>query len=70
VKQALAGYMRLQVDVTQDNDDDQALLAHYKLIGPPAILFFGADRKENTAHRVIGYQDAKTFIQTLQGLKS
>lgn len=64
-KQALAGFVLLQADVTKDSEDDKALLAKFNLIGPPAILFFGADTLEKTAHRVIGYQDAETFIKTL-----
>ncbi|MDD1638130.1 MAG: protein-disulfide reductase DsbD, partial [Methylococcaceae bacterium] len=70
VKQALAGFVLLQADVTKDSDDDKALLTKYNLIGPPAILFFGTDSQENAAHRVIGYQDAETFIKTLQRVKS
>ena len=69
VKQALAGFVLLQADVTKDSEDDKALLAKFNLIGPPAILFFGADAQEKTAHRVIGYQDAETFIKTLQEVK-
>ena len=70
VKQALAGVVLLQADVTNNNADDLALLTKFNLIGPPAILFFGSDGKENTAQRVIGYQDAETFIKTLQRVKS
>ena len=70
VKQALAGVVLLQADVTNNNADDQVLLTKFNLIGPPAILFFGTDGKENTAQRVIGYQDAETFIKTLQRVKS
>jgi thiol:disulfide interchange protein DsbD len=70
VKQALAGVVLLQADVTSNSADDLALLAKFNLIGPPAILFFGSDAKESTAHRVIGYQNAETFIKTLQRVKS
>jgi len=70
VKQALSNVVLLQADVTRNNADDQALLSKFNLIGPPAILFFGAEGKENKAHRVIGYQDAETFIKTLQRVKS
>ncbi len=70
VKQALTGVVLLQADVTKNSDDDKALLAKFNLIGPPAILFFGLDRQEKTAHRVIGYQDAETFIKSLQHSKS
>ncbi|PPK72823.1 thiol:disulfide interchange protein DsbD [Methylobacter tundripaludum] len=70
VKQTLKGYVLLQVDVTNNTDDDKALLAKFDLIGPPAILFFGLDAQEKTANRVIGYQDAETFIKSLQRVKS
>ena len=70
VKQALAGVVLLQADVTSNSADDLALLAKFNLIGPPAILFFGSDAKESTAHRVIGYQNAETFSTTLQRVKS
>jgi len=69
VKQALNGFVVLQVDVTDNTADDKALLAKFKLIGPPAILFFGADNQEKTANRVIGYQDADTFLKSLQRIK-
>ncbi|MDP2393916.1 MAG: protein-disulfide reductase DsbD [Methylococcaceae bacterium] len=69
VKEALANFVVLQADVTNNTDDDQALLAHFNLVGPPGVLFFGLDSQEKTAHRVIGYQDAQTFIQTLLRIK-
>ncbi|MCK9396495.1 MAG: protein-disulfide reductase DsbD [Methylobacter sp.] len=70
VKQALKGYVLLQADVTNNSDDDKALLAKFNLIGPPAILFFGLDNREKAASRVIGYQDAETFIKSLQRIQS
>jgi thiol:disulfide interchange protein DsbD len=69
VKQALADFVLLQADVTENSEQDQALLAKFQLIGPPAILFFGPDRQERAAQRVIGYQDSSTFIETLQRIK-
>ncbi len=70
VKQALKNYVLLQADVTNNSDDDKALLERFKLIGPPAILFFGLDHQEQSANRVIGYQDAETFINSLKRVKS
>ncbi|MGZ5620587.1 MAG: protein-disulfide reductase DsbD [Methylobacter sp.] len=70
VKQALKNYVLLQADVTNNSDDDKALLEKFKLIGPPAILFFGLDHQEQTANRIIGYQDAETFINSLKRVKS
>ncbi len=69
VKKVLSTYKLLQLDVTEDSNDDKAVLAKFNLIGPPAILFFSGSEQEDTAHRVIGYQDAETFLKTLQGIK-
>lgn len=69
VKQALKGFVLLQADVTKNSEDDKALLAKFGLIGPPGVLFFGADNQENQSLRIIGYQDAETFIKTLQRAK-
>lgn len=68
VKQRLANTVLLQADVTANNEADQALLKRFDLIGPPGIIFFGADGHERSGMRVIGYQDAATFLNTLQQL--
>lgn len=67
VKQALAHFLVLRVDVTANNAEDKTLLAHFNLIGPPAILFFN-NKAEQSNYRVIGYQTAEQFLQTLQKL--
>lgn len=54
----------LQVDVTQNTPADQALLKRFRLFGPPAIIFFDAQGQE-TGARVIGYEPARRFQQTL-----
>lgn len=69
VKAALSGFMLVKADVTENSDDSKALLAQFGLIGPPATLFFGADGKEIPAQRVIGYQDADTFLAGLQRIR-
>ncbi|MBD9357556.1 protein-disulfide reductase DsbD [Methylomonas albis] len=68
VKQQLANFVVLQADVTANNEADKALLKRFELIGPPGIIFFGTDGRERAAQRVIGYQDAATFLKTLQQL--
>jgi len=68
VKRQLADFVVLQADVTANNDADKALLKRFDLIGPPGIIFWGADGRERAAQRVIGYQDAATFLKTLQQL--
>ena len=55
----------LQADVTANNDDDRALLKHFGLFGPPGIILFDKGGKEVANGRVIGYQDAEKFNQSL-----
>jgi len=62
VKQKLDQFVLLQADVTANSADDQALLKQFNLVGPPAILFFGTDQQEQAQYRVIGYQEADTFL--------
>ena len=68
VKQALSSFVLLQADVTENNDQDKALLKAFDLIGPPAILFFNLNQQEQSSARVIGYQEAEAFLQHLSQL--
>lgn len=65
VQAALADTVLLQADVTENNKDDQALLKHFGLFGPPGIIFFDANGQEITGIRTIGFQDAARFSATL-----
>jgi thiol:disulfide interchange protein DsbD len=65
VQARLAGFKLLKADVTANNADDKALLARFGLFGPPGILFFDSTGKEKKAVRVVGFQDAATFLRTL-----
>ncbi|MFH2135849.1 MAG: protein-disulfide reductase DsbD [Pseudomonadota bacterium] len=55
----------LQADVTANDADDKALLQHFQLFGPPAILFFDKQGREQADLRVIGYQNAQQFGNSL-----
>ncbi len=61
VKAALANTVLLQADVTANDAEDQALLKHFGIYGPPSIMFFNADGRELTADRVVGYMGAREF---------
>ncbi|MFN2309177.1 MAG: protein-disulfide reductase DsbD [Gammaproteobacteria bacterium] len=61
VQAALAGSVLLKADVTANDATDKALLKHFRLLGPPAILFFGSDGQELSRHRVAGYMNAEQF---------
>ncbi len=61
VQAALARAVLLQADVTANDDDDQALLARFGILGPPTIVFFAADGTERKDFRVVGFQPAEEF---------
>ena len=66
VQAALAGATLLQADVTDNDSEDLALLNHFKLFAPPAILFFDTDGQEQRKHRLVGFMKAEEFIKHLQ----
>jgi len=66
VQAALAGTTLLQADVTANDSEDLALLNHFKLFAPPAILFFGLDGQERDQYRMIGFMSADEFLAHLQ----
>lgn len=68
VRQHLKDFVLIQADVTENNDDDKALLKRFNLIGPPGIIFYAPDGQERSANRIIGFQDAATFIDSLKKL--
>ncbi|WP_343587682.1 thioredoxin family protein, partial [Herbaspirillum sp.] len=68
VKERFSQMLLLQIDVTANNADDRAMLKRFKLFGPPGIMFFSGDGREQADKRVIGYQDADRFLSVLQSL--
>ena len=65
VRAALSEVVLVQADVTQNSAADQALLRQFNLIGPPAMLFFGPDKQERSAYRVVGYLKADKFLDII-----
>jgi thiol:disulfide interchange protein DsbD len=70
VKAKLDQMLLLQVDVTKNDSDDKAMLKRFGLFGPPGIIFFDRAGQEILGKRVIGYQNAEKFLQSLQQLES
>ena len=65
IQSQFAGMVLLQADVTGNDEDDKALLRHFKLFGPPGIIFFNKQGREIQGGRVIGYQDADKFLRSV-----
>ena len=70
VKAELAQMELIQVDVTKNSPEDQALLKRYRLFGPPGIIFFDKSGREIPGLRVIGFQPADKFLRSLSLARS
>jgi len=66
VSQELKQFVLLQVDVTKNSAENQALLKRFGLYGPPGILIFNLDSQEQQNLRVIGYMPPQRFIERLK----
>lgn len=65
VQAALKDTVLLQADVTQNTINDKAMLQKFSLFGPPGIVFYNTRSQLETSLKVIGYQNADAFLQTL-----
>jgi thiol:disulfide interchange protein DsbD len=70
VRAALSGMILLQSDVTANDEQDQALLKHFGLFGPPSMIFFGPDGRERRDHRLVGFLKPDKFRAHIESFKS
>ena len=68
VRARLANSILLQVDVTRNDDEDKAMLKRFKLFGPPGIILFDGKGQEISDARIVGFQDAPKFLNSLSRL--
>ena len=66
VQAALKDAVLLQADVTANDADDKALYDRFGIFGPPGVIFFGADGKEMTSYRVVGYLGPDDFLKRIE----
>ena len=69
VQAALGNFVTLQVDVTDNNKEHQAMLKRFGLFGPPAILFFDTAGQEQRNLRVVGFMDAEPFAANVRAVQ-
>ena len=65
---ALEPFMLLRADVTENNDDDRALLQRFRSFGPPTIAFFDAGGTERENYKLVGFVPADKFRDHVQRL--
>jgi thiol:disulfide interchange protein DsbD len=61
----LRGYRLIRFDMTDSNAEQRALLDHYRLFGPPALIFYGKSGEEQSDVRIVGEIDAKGLVERL-----
>jgi len=66
VQAGLEGFRLLRFDITESNRQQRAVLDHYRLFGPPAILFFDENGQERRDLRVVGEISAREFARKLK----
>ena len=66
VQQKLADVILVQADVTKNDAEDKALLKHFGLFGPPAIIFYTPEQDEIRNARVVGFMSASDFTAHLE----
>lgn len=62
VQAELQDVQRLSVDVTDYDAEDQAIMQHFGIVGPPTLMWFGPDGQERRGARIIGELDAQDFL--------
>ena len=67
---ALGDMVLLQADLTANDENDQALLKKYGLIGPPSILFFNTQGVEQRRYRLVGFLNADKFMDHVTKFKA
>ena len=67
---ALKPYLLLRADVTDNNDDDQALLKRFHSFGPPTIAFFDAHGVERENFKLVGFVPPQEFSAHVTELAS
>ncbi len=60
--------MLLRADVTDNNDDDKALLQRFRSFGPPTIAFFDRSGTERDNFKLVGFVPPEKFREHVQSL--
>ena len=68
VKAELERFTFITIDITDQTDEDKALLKKYNLFGTPNIIFFDKDNKPLSEKSLTGFIDAEAFVRHLKGI--
>ena len=65
IRSKLNQFHLVKADITENSSQNQALLNHFGLFGPPSILLFDNTGKERTDLRIVGEIHKEGFEKRL-----
>ena len=68
VQEQLKNFTFIKIDLTDNSDDDKALLKEYELFGTPNIIFFGTDNKYMGEKSLTGFIKPEVFAEHLKSI--
>jgi len=69
VQEQLKNFTFIKIDLTDNSDDDKALLKEFELFGTPNIIFFGKDNKYIAEKSLTGFIKPEVFAEHLKGIE-
>lgn len=66
VQQKLDEMVLLQVDMTRNSSDNDAIMQRFQILGLPTILFFDEQGQEISQMRITGFLDAEKFLDWIK----
>ncbi len=68
VQEQLKNFTFIKIDLTDNSDDDKALLKEFELFGTPNIIFFGKDNKYIAEKSLTGFIKPEVFAEHLKNV--
>jgi len=68
VQQGLSGFKRIKVDVTANDDAAKELSNLYRVIGPPALIFYDRSGQYQPNMTLVGVIEPEVFVRHIAGL--
>jgi len=68
VQEQLKNFTFVKIDLTDNSDDDKALLKEFELFGTPNIIFFGKDNKYIAEKSLTGFIKPEVFAEHLKNI--
>ena len=69
VKEEMKRFVFIQIDITNNTPEEQAILKRYQIFGAPNILFFDSTGKAQPDKFITGFREPKAFVDDLKGIK-